>query len=385
MAPQNRRADSGRGTGEMNREFWDGKKVFITGQTGFKGSWLTLWLSSLGAEVTGYSLPPPTTPSLYDLARAGENINAVTGDVRDYDSLLASVERSRPEILIHLAAQTVVRASYDDPRETYSTNVMGTVNVLESLRTLGRPCAVVIVTSDKCYRNENHPAGYREHEPMGGHDPYSNSKGCAELVVSAFRHSFFGGAQGSVSGVHVASARAGNVIGGGDWTKDQLMADMIRSFLKGEAVRIRNPRAVRPWQFVLEPLDGYLTLAERLATGQSEFQDGWNFGPRADDARPVSWVVERTAALWGSGAKWELDPGFHPHEDQMLTLDTSKARDGLGWTPKTHLDTALEWTAEWYKGLRDGRDARVLTMDQITRYNSYAPGPGRAPAESMPR
>ncbi len=357
----------------MNREFWRGKRVFMTGHTGFKGSWLTLWLSSLGAEVTGYSLPPPTTPSLYELAHVSKGITSVTADVREYEPLFSAVERSSPQVLIHLAAQTVVRASYDDPRETYSTNVMGTVNVLDSLRRLGRPCAVVIVTSDKCYRNENRPSGYREDEPMGGHDPYSNSKGCAELVVSAFRHSYFDGTRGGVSGVRVASARAGNVIGGGDWTKDQLMADMIRSFLKEEPVRIRNPRAVRPWQFVLEPLDGYLTLAERLATGAREFQEGWNFGPQDDDAKPVSWVVERTASLWGNGASWEPDPGVHPHEDHMLKLDISKARSGLGWAPKVRLDTALEWTAEWYKALRDGRDARELTMEQIARYECLTP------------
>lgn len=354
----------------MNREFWKGKRVLITGHTGFKGSWLSLWLQSLGAALTGYSLPPPTNPSLFELAHVSDGMTSFAGDIRDFASLKRMLGDTRPQILLHLAAQTVVRVSYENPIDTYATNVMGTVNVLEAIRQLALPCVVVVVTSDKCYENKNWPWGYRENEPMGGHDPYSNSKACTELVVSAYRDSFFHGNGPGTPTICLASGRAGNVIGGGDWTKNQLLADVMRAFLNGHPVRIRNPHAVRPWQFVLESLRGYLTLAEHLWHGGAAFAEGWNFGPYDEDARPVSWIVERVSELWGDGACWEMDEGAHPHEDHILKLDIAKARGRLNWSPKMRLHKALEWVVEWYKTYQEQKDLREITAAQIARYES---------------
>ena len=358
----------------MNRSFWKNKRVLITGHTGFKGSWLSLWLQKSGSELTGFALLPPTNPSLFELAGVGEGMNSVTGDVRDYDSLAAVVAGHAPEVIIHLAAQSVVRASYEDPRETYSTNVMGTVNLFEAVRRLKHPCVIVNVTSDKCYENREWLWGYRENEPMGGHDPYSNSKGCAELVTSSFRESFFNSHDPRQAKVALASARAGNVIGGGDWTADQLVPDIMRAFIAGKPVAIRNPRAVRPWQFVLEPLDGYLTLAERLAEHGAPFAEAWNFGPDENDAMPVSYLVESIARLWGDGARWEQDAGEHPHEAGYLKLDISKAKSRLGWKPRLRLTQALEWVVQWYKAYQQHQDVRDLTNADIERFEKIADG-----------
>ncbi len=343
---------------------WRGRRVLVTGHTGFKGSWLSLWLHALGAKVTGFALPPPTQPSLFDAARIGELIDHVEGDVRDAAAMRAVVDHARPEVIFHLAAQPLVRLSYDEPVETYATNVMGTVHLLEAARTVPGVAAVVCVTSDKCYENREWIWPYRENDPMGGHDPYSSSKGCAELVVAAYRQSFF-----HQSGPAVASVRAGNVIGGGDWAADRLLPDLVRAFEAGVAPLIRSPDAVRPWQHVLEALGGYLLIADRLLVGEAQFADAWNFGPDDDDARPVSWIVERMRAAWGDGAfDPQADTGSRPHEAGLLRLDCSKARTALGWRPALTLDQALDWIVAWHKATGVGDDARAVTLSQIADY-----------------
>jgi CDP-glucose 4,6-dehydratase len=354
--------------------FWRGKRVFMTGHTGFKGSWLSLWLQRLGAQVTGYALPPPTNPSLFQLAGVASGMTSLVGDVRDFDRVKSAIAEHRPEIVLHLAAQSVVRASYDDPRETYETNVMGTVNVLEAIRHTPNVRSVVNVTTDKCYENREWVWGYREDEPMGGHDPYSNSKGCSELVTSAFRSSFFPAERYAQHGVGLASARAGNVVGGGDWTKDQLVPDVIRAFSASEPVCLRSPEATRPWQFVLEPLSGYLTLAERLFVDGVALAGGWNFGPVDEDAKPVRWLVDQLSSRWGGDARWQIDPGHHPHEANFLKLDSSKARALLAWQPRLRLTEALEWVVEWYREYLNGGDVRAMTEAQIERYQTKPVG-----------
>lgn len=346
----------------MTPEFWKGKRVFVTGHSGFKGGWLALWLQRLGAEIVGYSLDPPSDPNLFTLARVADHMASVRGDICDLGTLETTVREYRPEIVIHMAAQALVRRSYAEPVETYAANVMGTVNVLEAVRRAGDVRTVLIVTSDKCYENRNWHWGYRENEPMGGYDPYSSSKGCAELVTAAYRRSYFG------DGPATATARAGNVIGGGDWADDRLVPDTVRAILRGEPVCIRNPRAVRPWQHVLEPLHGYLMLLERLWTEGTAVAEGWNFGPEVSDAWPVADVVSALARLWGGSARWIVDRATHPHEAAVLRLDCSKAREVLGWRPVLALDTALEWVVEWYKGYAAGRDMRAITLEQIARY-----------------
>ncbi|NUZ08204.1 CDP-glucose 4,6-dehydratase [Piscinibacter koreensis] len=348
----------------MNPAFWRDKRVLLTGHTGFKGSWLALWLQAMGAEVQGYALAPPTSPNLFDAANVAAGMNSMLGDIRDLDALQRCVAVFRPEIVIHMAAQALVRPSYADPVATYATNVMGTVHVLETVRRSPGVRALVNVTTDKCYENREWVWGYREDEPMGGHDPYSNSKGCAELVTSAYRRSFFG----TRDGVAVASARAGNVIGGGDWAVDRLVPDILRAFERKEPVRIRNPHATRPWQHVLEPLSGYLTLAERLCTNGQAVAEGWNFGPADSDARPVQWIVERLVAAWGEGASWEVDPGEHPHEAHYLKLDISKAAQRLHWQPAWNLDTALQRVAEWHRAWLAGADVAAVCRAQIHQY-----------------
>ncbi len=354
----------------LNRSFWRGRKVFLTGHTGFKGSWLSLWLDALGAEVTGYALDPPTEPSLFLQAQVADAVHSVYGDIRDFPTLKSAIDNCRPEVVIHMAAQSVVRRGYDDPIETYSSNVMGTVHLLEAVRQLGRACIIVNVTSDKCYENREWMWGYRENEAIGGRDPYSNSKGCAELVTAAFRESYFSAASAANHGVALASARAGNVVGGGDWTANQLVPDLMRAFLAGRPCAIRNPSAIRPWQFVLEPLRGYLMLAERLAEDSVRFASGWNFGPAGADAKPVSWIADELAALWGGDASWQLEAGAHPHESMLLRLDATKAEVCLGWIPQVPLRQTLEWTAEWYRSVRQNRDLGGLTRDQIGRYDA---------------
>lgn len=356
----------------VNSEFWEGKQVFITGHTGFKGAWLSLWLHSLGAEVTGYALDPPTKPSLFELARVGELVRSVTADVRDLERLKSEMSKAAPEIVIHMAAQPLVRDSYRIPVETYATNVMGTVHLLEAVRSCPSVKSVVNVTTDKCYENREWVWGYRENEAMGGFDPYSNSKGCSELVTAAYRSSYFDPARYDEHGVAVATARAGNVIGGGDWAGDRLIPDIIRAVMAGEPVRIRNPHAIRPWQHVLEPLSGYLALARHLYEKGTGYAEGWNFGPSDEDARTVEWIVQRMCEQWGAGARYEIDSGDHPHEAHYLKLDCSKARMRLGWNPRWSLSTALEAIVEWSREYRSGGNIREICMTQIGRYETAA-------------
>ena len=358
----------------LNHSFWRGRKVFLTGHTGFKGSWLSLWLEALGANVTGYALAPPTQPSLFEQAKIANAIRSIQGDVRDFSRLQGAIAECGPEVIIHMAAQSVVRRGYQDPVETYSSNVMGTVHVLEAVRQLKQPCVVVNVTSDKCYENREWVWGYRENEPMGGRDPYSNSKGCAELVTAAYRESFFPPGSLERHGVAVASARAGNAIGGGDWTTDQLIPDLMRAFLAGQPCSIRNPLAIRPWQFVLEPLRGYLMLAERLATDGAHYASAWNFGPDEADAKPVSWIADKAAGSWGAPALWTQDTAIHPPEAKFLKLDASKAKSCLGWRPVLPLSPALDWIVEWYRAFEAGTDVRCLTRSQIGRYEALLQG-----------
>jgi CDP-glucose 4,6-dehydratase len=356
----------------VDPDFWKGRNVFITGHTGFKGAWLCLWLTKMGAVVTGYALLPPTVPSLYELCRVDELITSVTADVRDLSSLKIAMTAAQPEVVIHMAAQPLVRDSYQMPVETYAINVMGTVHLLEAVRHCSSVRAVVNVTTDKCYENREWVWGYRENEPMGGYDPYSSSKACSELITAAYRHSFF-----TSSGPHtltsmpaVASARAGNVIGGGDWGKDRLVPDCIRAFLKGEPVHLRNPHAIRPWQHVLEPLSGYLLLAQRLVQEGARFADAWNFGPDDQDARNVEWVVARLCEKWGSNASFTIDGGVHPHEATYLKLDCSKARNLLNWRPRWNLDTAIDAIIQFTKAYQNGMNLRKVCLDQIEQYES---------------
>lgn len=351
-------------SGVVDPSFWGGKRVFLTGHTGFKGSWLSLWLQEMGAELTGFALAPPTSPSLFEEAEVGKGMTSVIGDIRDQQALERALLAADPHIVIHMAAQPLVRASYDDPVGTYATNVMGTVHVLEAARKAASARAVCVVTTDKCYENREWPWGYREDEPMGGHDPYSNSKGCAELVVSAYRRSFFTG-EGRTA---VASGRAGNVIGGGDWATDRLIPDILRAVQKGEPVLIRNPLAIRPWQHVLEPLSGYLVLCQALWDNPAVAADAWNFGPRDDDARPVQWIVERLVSLWGEGADWTRDESVQPHEANYLKLDISKARAGLHWTPRWSLAEALDSIVAWHRAWLSGADVREHCIKELARF-----------------
>ena len=354
----------------MAPEFWQGKKVLLTGHTGFKGSWLSLWLQSLGAQVTGYALSPPTDPSLFEAADVGSGMTSIIGDIRDLDKLQAVFAEQQPEIVIHMAAQPLVRYSYVNPVETYSTNVMGTVNLLEAVRHCPSVKVVVNITTDKCYENREWAWGYRETEPMGGYDPYSNSKGCAELVSSAYRSSFFNADTYAEHGVALGTVRAGNVIGGGDWAQDRLIPDILAAFEQGQFVDIRNPHAIRPWQHVLEPLRGYLTLAEKLYEQGSNFAEGWNFGPNDEDAKPVGWIVEQMANLWGNDAQWQIDTGSHPHEAHYLKLDISKARSRLDWHPALRLNEALQLIIDWSKQKQAGVNLRDLTLSQIKNYQN---------------
>jgi CDP-glucose 4,6-dehydratase len=349
-----------------NLEFWKRKRVFLTGHTGFKGSWLSIWLQSLGAQVYGLALEPPSIPNLFTVAQVLPGMAGHTiGDIRDLATVQKVMHIAQPDIVIHMAAQPLVRLSYAEPVETYATNVMGTVHVLEAARSTSSVKAIVVVTTDKCYENKEWAWGYRENEPMGGHDPYSNSKGCAELVTNAYRNSFL-----QSGGVAVASARAGNVIGGGDWAPDRLVPDILRAFEQNQPVRIRNPHATRPWQHVLEPLSGYLILAEQLYTQGQVYAEGWNFGPKDEDARPVQWIVEHMVKVWGHGARWQQDSGMHPHEANYLKLDISKAKERLGWQPRWELATALEHTSNWHSAWLTREDMHQLCLAQIHQYTA---------------
>jgi len=350
---------------------WHGKRVFLTGHTGFKGGWLALWLASKGAKVRGYALDPSTEPNLFTVARIGRVIDDIRGDIRDGVSLEAAMQSFNPEVVFHMAAQPLVRLSYVDPIGTYETNVIGTARVLDTVRRTRSVRAVVSVTTDKCYENKEWIWGYRETDPLGGYDPYSSSKACAEIVSAAFRQSYFSTSTLTEHKVALATARAGNVIGGGDWAPDRLIPDLIRGFLANEPVRIRRPHAIRPWQHVLEPLHGYISLAEHLLTPEAaHYAAAYNFGPSDDDARPVEWIAEKMAGFWGNDAKWVLDPDLGVHEAGYLKLDASRARADLKWTPHLHIETALEWLVKWYRAWQAGADMHAYTLAQINAYEA---------------
>ena len=348
--------------------FWKGKRVFITGHTGFKGSWLSLWLASLEAKVTGYALPPTLNPSLFDLANIQAMMASVDADVCNLENLGKALDESKPEIVFHLAAQSLVRTSYEDPLLTYQTNVMGTVNLLECIRRMNLPCSVVNVTTDKCYENKEWQWGYREIDPLGGFDPYSNSKACSELVTASYRSSFFHPSKFHSHKVTLATARAGNVVGGGDWAKDRLIPDVLRALQGDRTIEIRYPNAVRPWQHVLEPLNGYLMLAEQLHTQGPQFGKAWNFGPYDHDASTVAMVANKLAKAWGKDNSLCSTPGEHPHEAHHLRLDTSLARNELGWRPLLSIDKTLKLTVDWEKARLNNVDVRQTTLQQIKDY-----------------
>jgi CDP-glucose 4,6-dehydratase len=356
----------------LNPAFWNKRRVLLTGHTGFKGGWTSLWLQALGANLVGYALAPPSTPNMFEVAGVGDGMTSVIGDIRDLDKLRGVFAEHKPEIVLHMAAQPLVRYSYIEPVETYSVNVMGTVHLLEAVRSSAGVRAIVNITTDKCYENREWAWGYRENEAMGGYDPYSSSKGCAELVSSAYRSSFFGAETHAQHRVALATGRAGNVVGGGDWAQDRLVPDILAAFEQGEAVNIRNPNAIRPWQHVLEPVRGYLTLAERLFECGPSYAEAWNFGPSEEDAKPVAWIVEQMAEMWGRDARWKVDTGEHPHEANYLKLDISKARTRLEWHPKLRLKDALALIIDWSKSRRGGADMRELTLAQIRDYQTSA-------------
>ena len=351
--------------GKVDANFWKGKKVYLTGHTGFKGSWLSLWLQNMGALVKGYSLDVNTQPALFSRADVAKEMESEIGDIRDLEQLTQSMVSFSPDILIHMAAQPLVRFSYQEPVDTYTTNVIGTVNVLEAARKCSVLKAIVSVTTDKCYENKEWDWGYRESEPMGGHDPYSSSKGCAELVTSAYRRSFFS-AEHTAS---LASARAGNVIGGGDWAEDRLIPDILRAFEKSEPVVIRNPLSTRPWQHVLEPLSGYLVLAQELFLNGDDFSEGWNFGPKDEDCKPVSWILDEMVSHWGNNASWILDKNNNPHEAGFLKLDCSKASNRLKWDPKWNLQLTLKSIVDWHQIYTNGGDLKKQCLKEINNYS----------------
>ncbi len=359
---------------DVRKSFWYGKKVFLTGHTGFKGSWLALWLQELGAEVTGYSLPAPTKPSLFELIHVSENMTHTIGDIRDGVALQEAMDQSQPEIVLHLAAQPLVRYSYKAPVETYETNVMGTLHLLEAVRKVQTVRSCVLVTTDKCYENREWDWGYREIDPMGGYDPYSSSKGCMELLSASYRNSYFPTHQYKDHKVGIATARAGNVIGGGDWADDRLIPDIVNALCEDQTPMIRNPAAIRPWQHVLEPLSGYLELAQKLYDEGDQFSEAWNFGPELKDAKPVGWIADQLAQQWGKsqGEKksWQADKNDHPHEAHYLKLDCSKAYSRLQWRPRWHLKQTLESIVQWHKAYEKGSDIREITLQQILQYQS---------------
>ena len=343
--------------------FWQGKKVLMTGHTGFKGSWLSLWLQALGADLLGIALEPPTRPSLFEVANVARGMDHQLTDIRDFAAVSAQMERLKPEIVFHLAAQPLVRASYQQPVETYSTNVMGTLHVLEAARGAGSVRAIVNITTDKVYENREWLWSYREDEPLGGSDPYSSSKACAELISAAYRRSFL-----AEAGIALATARAGNVIGGGDWAPDRLVPDVLQALERGEPILVRNPRSIRPWQHVLEPLSGYLCLAESLHRSGQQYAEAWNFGPATEDARSVEWVVDRLCRAWGTDSSSSPQAGWHPHEAACLKLDSSKARERLQWTPIWPLETALAKTAKWHRAWLSGQDMHHHCLAEIGGY-----------------
>ncbi|MBU2530940.1 MAG: CDP-glucose 4,6-dehydratase [Elusimicrobia bacterium] len=348
--------------------FWKGKKVFLTGHTGFKGSWLAIWLNAMGAKVTGYALKPPTKPSIFELCKVDKITKTIIADIRDKRKLEKSILNFKPEIIIHMAAQPLVRESYKNPHETYETNIMGTVNLLEAARKCKTVKAIVNITTDKCYENKEHLRGYKEDEPMGGYDPYSSSKACSEIVSPAYRNSFFNPKEYKKHGIALATARAGNVIGGGDWADDRLIPDIIKAISKGKKVLIRNPKAIRPWQYVLEPLSGYLALAEKLYKKGNKYAGALNFGPKDGDAKPVEWIVKRMCAKWGNKASSAIDKGRHPHEAHYLKLNCLKAKTEIGWGPKWNLAKAIDKTIEWTLAYKNKEDLHKMCLKQIKEY-----------------
>lgn len=352
----------------IDHKFWSTKRVFITGHTGFKGSWLCLWLHSLGATVKGYALEPPTIPNLFELCNIGNLISSTIADIRDLSCLAESLQTFKPDIVFHLAAQPLVKESYQKPLETYDVNVMGTLKLLEAVRSSSSVKSIINITSDKCYENKEWFWGYREIDPMGGHDPYSSSKGCAELLSTCYRNSFF-----EDKGIGLASCRAGNVIGGGDWARNRLIPDCIRAFLRDEKLLIRNPLAIRPWQYVLEPLHGYILLAQKIYQDHIKYSCGWNFGPNDEDVKSVKWVVDKLCNKWKGRVSYELDHNKHPHEAQLLKLDCSKARSALNWRPKWNIEQALDKVVEWFVAYREKRDLFRLSLDQIDAYSKWNP------------
>jgi len=352
----------------MNPKFWKNKKVLLTGHTGFIGSWLSLWLKKLNADVIGFSNEIPTKPSFFEVANIESEMKSIMGDVRDYKHLESVIKEYQPEIVIHMAAQAILRQSYKEPTETYSTNVMGTVNLFEAIRGIDTVHVILNVTSDKCYEPKKTSSGFIESDPLGGYDPYSNSKACSELVTSSFRNSFFNPEFYDEHGVALASARAGNVIGGGDWGDDRLLPDIMKGILKGEKIRIRHPNAIRPWQFVLDPLHGYLILIENLWEEGPKFAQGWNFGPTMGDLKDVKWIIDKLNDLWDKKICWEIDKTETPHEEDFLKLDCSKAVENLGWNSKMNLEMTLNWTIEWYKAFNQGKNMREFSELQIDNF-----------------
>lgn len=353
----------------MDSKFWKDKKVLLTGHTGFKGSWLSIWLQNLGVNLVGFSKSVPTQPSLFELANVKDGMTSIVGDISNFSHLQDIIKEHKPEIVIHMAAQSLVLQSYNDPMETYATNVMGTVNLLEAVRRTGSVRVIINVTSDKCYENKGLERAYHEGDPMGGYDPYSNSKGCAELITSAFRSSFFNPTTYTKHKIALASVRAGNVVGGGDWAMDRLIPDIMRGILEHTTIKIRKPYAIRSWQYILDPLSGYLLLSEKLWSDGSKYAEGWNFGPPDDDIKPVSWVIEKLGEYWGQRVSWESDGENYLHEADYLRLDCSKAKTKLGWFPKTNLELALQWTVEWYKQYEQKNDIRKFTEQQIRKFS----------------
>ena len=349
----------------MNESFWKNKKILITGHTGFKGSWLTIWLKKLGADITGFSKSVPTNPSLFETANIEKDIKSVVGDIQNYELLKETISKCEPEIIFHMAAQSLVIKSYSNPIETFSTNVMGTVNLLYAVKETKKAKIVINITSDKCYENNESLEGYSEEDPMGGHDPYSSSKGCAELITKSFRKSFF--SSDHENNIGLASVRAGNVIGGGDWAENRLIPDIIRAIKNKENVKIRNPNALRPWQHVLDPLNGYISLAEKLWDDQKKHSEGWNFGPEKNEVNPVSWIIEEFNELWKNKINWVVGNN-ELHEANNLILNCQKAKSRLGWNSKINTETALKMTIEWYTKYFDGKNMREVTEEQIIEF-----------------
>jgi CDP-glucose 4,6-dehydratase len=354
---------------EINKEFWKNKRVLVTGHTGFKGSWLIIWLQKLESIVTGFSKDIPTTPSLFELSEIKNGIDSISGDIRNFNDIKKVIHEKKPEIIIHLAAQSLVPMSYKHPRETYETNVMGTVNLLESIRSEKNKCIILNVTSDKCYENRELSRGYTEKDRIGGYDPYSSSKGCSELITTAYTKSFFNSSNDK-NNVTLASARAGNVIGGGDWAQERLIPDLMKSIINNVPMQIRNPNGIRPWQHVLEPLSGYLKLIEKMGLSMDEFSEGWNFGPNEEN-KTVSWIIDKISELYGKKCNTYINNEEKIHETQYLNLDCTKAKKELGWEPKMNLEQGLQLTVEWYKEYQNHSDMRKITEKQINNFNLF--------------